>query len=340
MKKLTLIYGTRPEAAKLAPLHRALCLRGFAVQTICTGQHTDLLANRLLPNTLLLQWPEHDKIIDSIGPASHAIEAHIGDAPVVVQGDTASAMAGALAALWREVPVIHVEAGIRSHDFAQPYPEELIRSSIDRDCRYGFCNTQANRTNLETEGCPGSFWVTGSTGIDHLYGMVSPRQERNPWVLVTLHRRESLGKHLGYILQGVWTAAQAHPELSFFHPVHPNPIIAQKMRALGNSPQNYVIEQPLGASDFAVRLAQCQLVVTDSGGVQEEAAALGVPCVVAREITDRPESVDLGLAVVAGRSTAGISQAVDLAMTLDRTPSACYGDGKASQRIADLLEGV
>jgi UDP-N-acetylglucosamine 2-epimerase (non-hydrolysing) len=255
---------------------------------------------------------------------------------VIVQGDTASAYAGAIAASGN-IPVAHVEAGIRSGDDSDPWPEEIFRREIDtiasQNGGWKFAPTEHAKCNLL------DWWhteVTGNPGIDALYAHTQPTTDVEGRVLVTLHRRESFGAPLMAIVQGLEQAAQRYEDsLAFVWPTHPNPGV----QAVLEYAPHVLCWPPQPTVAFANLLAHSRCVVTDSGGVQEEAAALGVPCVVARDKTDRPESVDVGLAKVAGRTAAGILEGLEWALSFTKRPdpSHCFGDGHAAPRIVDHL---
>lgn len=366
--RIVVVAGTRPEFIKLAPVVQELRRRGESPTIIATGQHTDLLrgtpfedgmapdVNLGLPSsndppiyaglvggTLRLQWERQRPDL------------------VIVQGDTASAYAGAWAGADLEIPVAHVEAGIRSGDVTDPWPEEHFRFGIDGKSSWQFCATEANRRNVDgeewraqgqptmrTEAYPGSLRerfraVTGNTGIDALYSHTQPveQSQKVDRVLITLHRRESFGEPLTQIVEGLWKSAQQYPKMEFIWPIHPNPEIRKVLNGFGGLPQpgNLAYWHPMGTVTFAQQLATSRAVITDSGGVQEEACALGIPCVVAREKTDRPESVELGLAHVAGRTEAGILSALAWALEAKIEPSTVFGDGKAAPRIVEHLLG-
>jgi UDP-N-acetylglucosamine 2-epimerase (non-hydrolysing) len=258
----------------------------------------------------------------------------------MVQGDTASAYAGAMAARPFHIPIVHVEAGIRSGDLDDPYPEESFRVEIDtlasQNRGWKFAPTDHAKCNLL------DWWhteTTGNSGIDALYSHTQPTKEVVDRVVITLHRRESFGAPLERIVDGLERAAIQHPRIEFVWPTHPNPAVQAVIpRALHIS-----IWPPQYDWAFGLLLSRSRAVITDSGGVQEESAALGIPCIVAREKTDRPESVELGLAKVVGRTEQGILDGLDWALGFSTRPdpSHCFGDGHAAPRIVDhLLENA
>lgn len=336
------MYGTRPEAVKLSPL---IPLLPEAV-VIRTGQHTDL-ADGLLQPTISLNLPSDNDPLRYARTCEIALHGALskGIDAVLVQGDTASAYAGALAAQDLGLPIAHVEAGLRTGNLDDPWPEEGFRVAIDRLSRWCFAPTDWAARNLEFEPDhqdDREIHVTGNTGIDALYTHTQPIQApqvTHARVMVTLHRRESFGAPLIQILDGLWNTAARYPGVEFFWPVHPNPEIAKALPP--DTPRNLHLASPLPPQTFSQMLSTSRVVFTDSGGVQEEAAALGIPCVIARDTTDRPESVDAGLAIVAGRTSQGVFHSLQKALSyqLRAVPSDCFGDGHASHRIAQVLTG-
>lgn len=350
--QITVVYGTRPEAIKLGPVVQELRRRGIQPTILATGQHTTLLqgtpAETVLTPDVSLGLASDNDPVHYAAAAEAALRAHWAASPpdlVMVVGDTASAYAGTQAA-WGMIPVVHVEAGVRSGDESDPWPEETFRREIDtiasQNNGWKFAPTDHAKCNLL------DWWhteTTGNPGIDALYAHTQPTDVVEDRVLITLHRRESFGAPLDRIVQGLWRAADQHPALEFVWPVHPNPAIRHVLDGFGGLPQpgNLAYWLPMGALSFSLALSRARAVITDSGGVQEEASALGIPCIVAREKTDRPESVDIGLAKVVGRSEQGILDGLDWALGFSTRPdpSHCFGDGKAAPRIvAHLLGGI
>lgn len=347
-----MIYGTRPEAVKVAPVVIELRRCGVEPAIIQTGQHTSLLKgtpaeNVLTPNVTLALASTNDPLVYAreCGRALAGVLRKNRPDIIVVQGDTASAYAGACVGKYLEIPVAHVEAGIRTGDPWDPWPEENFRVSIDQIATQWFCATEANHWNLNPDpGGPNLMdRITGNTGIDALYSHTRPVEyphKVQDRVLITLHRRESFGEPLAAMIRGVYAGATKYPKLEFIWPSHPNPRVQGQLAAQWERiPTNLIIQGPLEMIPFAKMLASSRAVITDSGGVQEEAAALGVPCIVAREKTDRPESVALGLAKVVGRTEQGILDGLDWALGFGArcTPSDCFGDGKAAPRIVEHL---
>jgi len=354
--KIAVVYGTRPEAIKLAPVVIELRKRGVEPEIVATGQHTSLLAGTpaesvLVPNINLQLCSANDPLVYARDCGRKLTAAFRQERPdlIVVQGDTASAYAGACVGKWLEIPVAHVEAGIRTGDPWDPWPEENFRVGIDRISEAHFYATGANFDNVRC-GMPDTFahvtgkLVTGNTGIDALYSHTRPLEHPNrvqDRVLVTLHRRESFGDPLKAIVSGIVKGAEKYAKLEFMWPAHPNPKVQEALPT--KRPQNLWMIQPMATTSFAAALAASRAVITDSGGVQEEAAALGIPCVVAREKTDRPESVEINLAKVVGRTESGILQGLEWALGFGArcVPSDCFGDGNAAPRVVEhLLNGA
>jgi len=348
--QIAFVYGTRPEAAKLAPLVRQLD-PSADLTLYCTGQHTTLLRDGLgaklarhpgYVNLTVAATPDpqdYPRALDKALRGRLIDHAHPPYDWVVVQGDTASAYAGAVLASTLELPIAHVEAGVRSGDRADPYPEEGFRIAIDSLAEAHYCATKGNMVNVVTEQPWAKPVLTGNTGIDALFEDCRPTdpKERANRCLVTLHRRETLESgRISQVIDGLLTACRLLPRTTFFWPLHPNPLI-EKAIPKRNRPTNLRVIGPLPHATFTDMLAFSSLVLTDSGGVQEEAAALGIPAAIARRVTDRPESVDLGLAILAGTTAQGVTRAIVECRELQIRPSLCFGDGTASSRIADHL---
>jgi UDP-N-acetylglucosamine 2-epimerase (non-hydrolysing) len=360
------ILGTRPDAVKLAPIVRAL----NADPTIDSGvtvtaQHRDMLDQVL---TIFGIQPKHDLDLMQHGQvlsdfAARAI-ASLGalfakESPeiVIVQGDTTTAMAGALAAHYCGSAVAHVEAGLRSHDLRNPFPEEANRRIISQLANLHFAPTETSRQNLLAEGVPPDrIRVTGNSVIDALlYAADRAGPERLPpilqagvrsgrrLVLVTLHRRESFGLPLEGICDALGTLVDRYPDVELFVPVHPNPNVRRTVHdRLGGRDRVYLAE-PLGYIEFVAVMRAAYLIVTDSGGVQEEAPSLGKPVLVVRDATERPEVVAVGAARLVGRNPANVLAAASELLTNPNAYEAMtghenpYGDGHAAERIAEVV---
>lgn len=358
--RLTVCFGTRPETIKLFPVVRELRTRlsDASLHLLCTDQHDELLelslgllgdavVDRLggftagQPLTGLVA-----RVVDQVG---RSLRAHRPDA-VIVQGDTASAFAGALAAFYEGIPVVHVEAGLRTGDLSQPYPEEFHRASISRLACLHLAPTEDAAGNLLDEGVERDrIVVTGNTGRDAVR-LVSIEAAATtlegvdpslPFAVATLHRRESV-PHLPAIVRGLRAGAHAG-EIPVLLVLHPNPEISEVLRRELQDDPWFGLSEPLSFSTMLGALGRARFVFTDSGGVQEEACALGVPTLVARRKTDRPEGVRAGNAMVVGVDSAVISDwmgrlARDEALHAGMaTPRDIYGDGVASTRIVDAI---
>ncbi len=370
--RVAVILGTRPEAIKLAPVIQQLTEDpAFEPLVICTAQHRGLM-----DQVLQLFEIEPDYDLDLMTPdqkledmASNALRELTvllrRETPdlAVVQGDTTTAMMGAMAAHYVRCPVAHVEAGLRSFDKANPFPEEMNRRIVSQLADLHFAPTDGNRDNLLAEGIrPDAIVVTGNSVIDALLKVADLVDEDRvrrmvpgygtngrKLVLVTVHRRESFGPPLEHICSGIKTLAQSGHELDILCPVHPNPNVKRVLHERLGDVEQIHLTAPLDYLDLVAALKYSTLVLTDSGGIQEEAPSLGKPVLVLREVTERPEGVEAGVVEVVGRDPEKIvSRATRLledrdaylAMSRKANP---YGDGKAAPRMvkaaAKFLEG-
>ncbi|WP_240757070.1 non-hydrolyzing UDP-N-acetylglucosamine 2-epimerase [Roseicella aquatilis] len=354
------VIGTRPEAIKMAPVVQALrCRHGLAVRLLLTGQHRELLDQALADFGLRadldldLMRPDQGlsglaaRILDGMDPLLERAP----PAMVLAQGDTTTVMATAIACFHRRIPFGHVEAGLRTGDLRNPFPEEFNRVVAGRVATLNFCPTEGARQALLREGvAPASIHVTGNTVIDALLDVArrAPATlpglpERGRLVLLTLHRRESFGMPARRVLAAVRRLLAAVPDLHLLCPVHPNPRLRGLVHAaLGGHPQ-VTLAEPLGYAALVAALRRCTLVLTDSGGLQEEAPALGKPVLVLREATERPEAVALGVARLVGTDPGRILAAATELLTCPDAYAAMargvspYGDGLAAERIATLV---
>ena len=360
MIRLLITYGTRPEAIKLAPVVRALRREPHAAAvTICaTAQHRQLgdQAQRILGLT-----PDLDLNLMQAGQplnqlTSRAFEALDGVLAetrpdwLVVQGDTTSAMVAAMAAFHRGVRVAHVEAGLRKNDLARPFPEEMIRRVVDLVADAHFAPTARAEAALIAEGVPPDrIFLTGNTVVDALLAMAAQLgpvgAARSDEVLVTVHRRESFGAPIRQIFGAIADLAARYRRLRWVCPVHPNPEVVGPAREVLGGIAGVELVDPLDYADLVARLRRCRLVLTDSGGLQEEAPTFGTPVLVLRETTERPEGVWAGVARLVGVDRGRIvaearrvldDPATEARMAVARNP---YGDGLAAERIAAILTG-
>jgi UDP-N-acetylglucosamine 2-epimerase (non-hydrolysing) len=358
-QKLMVIIGTRPEAIKLAPVVDAIYRSDWAeCELVLTGQHKELLIP--LVERFGLQVDHNLNAMRENQTLSH-VTARIlqgmddllaQSQPVVVigQGDTASVLAGSMASFFRRIPFAHVEAGLRTGNIDQPFPEELNRVLTSRMTHWHFAPTDKARGNLLREGFdPSRIWVTGNTVIDALHMMLScaplelPSRPGRPFVLITAHRRENLGEPMQHICAAILELAKRHPDMDFIYPVHPNPGVRQVVYQALQGLSNVLLIEPCDYPVFCQLMSHARLILSDSGGVQEEAPALGKPVLVLREETERPEAVELGSNLLVGTDTQRIVQAAETLLhdndAYDRMAQAGspYGDGQASQRILDVL---
>ena len=358
--RVALVIGTRPEAIKLAPVVRALeRFRPRIEPLVCaTGQHRELLDQALVDMELKVHrnlhlMSERQELAALLARAIGGLDEVLREwqpSWCVVQGDTSSALAGALAAHLRGISVAHVEAGLRSGDLSEPFPEEANRRLIAQLAQLHFAPTARAARALQGESLASPrIHVTGNTVVDSLLWMLRrlpvPARESNGrrTVLVTLHRRESFGPALARICRGLLAIAVSRPDVRIVFPVHPSPRVRGPVREiLGNHPAVDLCD-PLPYSDFIATLASCFLVVTDSGGVQEEAPALGKPVLVVRNKTERDEGVRAGTAWLIGTNPRRI---LGSALKLLDDPDAYrrmahatspYGDGHAGERVAHAL---
>ncbi len=360
MKNIFVVIGTRPEAIKLAPVIRCLNASNWArCRVVLTGQHRELVEPILLhfgvvvAHDLRVMQPNQSlskvtaRILEGL---DELLLAHHPDA-VVGQGDTASVLAASMASFFRHIPFAHVEAGLRTGNPKLPFPEEMNRVLTSRVADWHFAPTEPTRTNLLNEGVvPSRIWVTGNTVIDALKLVVDgsmppklPSRSGRDYVLVTAHRRENLGGPLTHICEAISDIACAYPDLDIIFPVHPNPAVRATVYAQLSGKPNVLLIEPCEYAVFCWLMKGAKLILSDSGGVQEEAPALGKPVLVMREETERPEAVAAGATVLVGTSRARIvSEVQSLLADIHRYERmACagspYGDGMASQRITDTL---
>lgn len=368
MVRVMVVAGTRPEAIKMAPVVAALRARPetYEVRLCVTAQHRQMLDQvlaifDLVPDVDLdLMRPDQTLASLTAGALTGVHDTLLRERPdvVLVHGDTTTTLAASLAAFYAHVPVGHVEAGLRTRDLSRPFPEEANRLLTDHLARFRFAPTERARRNLMQEGILDNIWVTGNTVIDALLAAVRRVREQPPDVpglaldpkslggrrllLVTGHRRESFGDGFLHIGRALRRLAQ-RDDIEIVYPVHLNPNVQRPIRELlGDLPRVHLIE-PVPYLPFVRLLDACHVVLTDSGGIQEEAPALGKPVLVMRDITERPEAVDAGTArLVGAREDAIVASVTELldddaawrAMALASNP---YGDGRASEHIADLL---
>ena len=370
-KRILTCIGTRPEMVKLAPVIKALDRQPEEFESlVCfTGQHRQLLAQaasvfEIEPDINLDLMQADQGLAAFVGRALPALqEVLIGTKPdmVLVQGDTSTVFCAALAAYYQQIPVGHVEAGLRTDNKYAPFPEEMNRRLATRLADLHFAPTETARQALLREGVLGdSIHVTGNTVIDALLWMHARLEHYQPQlpvelleeladrrvVLITGHRRENFGEGFQQICAGIAASARKHPDVMFVYPVHLNPNVQKPvMELLGNIP-NISLLNPLDYNDFVWLMDRSYLVLTDSGGVQEEAPALGKPVLVMREVTERPEGIEAGVARLVGAEGQRIVDSLEelltdanayAAMAVSKNP---YGDGHAAVRIMEILRKI
>ena len=359
---ILLVFGTRPEAIKMCPLVKELRARAGLETVVCvTAQHREMLDQVLAAFGVV---PDYDLDIMREGQSLFDITARILEKIrdvldeirpdiVLVHGDTTTAFAAALASFYRQIPVGHVEAGLRTYDIGSPYPEEFNRQAIDSISRYHFAPTKLAAERLITEGKdPASVFITGNTGIDAMRQAVREDYEHPElsWVggekliFITAHRGDQLGAPMRHMFRAIRRVLDEHPECRAVYPVHRNPLVRQiAEEELGGCDRIHIIE-PLSVFDCYNFEARCYLCLTDSGGIQEECPTYGKPVLVMRNVTERPEGIEAGTLRLVGTEEASIYAAFrELLENEDsyaRMARACnpYGDGFASKRIADILE--
>lgn len=362
MKKIMIVFGTRPEAIKMCPLVNELKTRAALDITVCvTGQHRAMLDQVL---TAFSVTPDYDLavmqneqsladitvgILSSINKILDMIQPGI----VLVHGDTTTTFAASLACFYRRIPVGHVEAGLRTYEMDSPFPEEFNRQAVGLTAAFHFAPTESARQNLLREGKPeAAIFVTGNTAIDALRTTVRTdyTHELLSWaagsrlVILTAHRRENLGGSMAQMFRAIRRVVDETPDVKVIYPVHLNPAVRKTAEMILGSHSRIRLIEPLGVLDFHNFLSRAYLILTDSGGIQEEAPALGKPVLVMRSTTERPEGVAAGTLRLVGTKEETIYSAFRLLLTDPQVyeqiskASNPYGDGFASRRIADILE--
>jgi UDP-N-acetylglucosamine 2-epimerase (non-hydrolysing) len=374
--RVLVVVGTRPEAIKMAPVVRALGRHADDVETrlVLSGQHTTLVDQVLEAFELSVQLaydldiPPYDlnamqtgqslyDVVSVCLPGLREVLRDFRPEVVLVEGDTATVFVASLAAFLERVKVGHVEAGLRSHDKWAPFPEEIFRRLTDVLADYYFAPTPHAADELLREGVPRErIHVTGNTVVDALLAVAELARpvknaalsaaladERSRLVLLTAHRRESFGEPLREVFAAVRALADRVPDLRIVYPVHPNPEVTRPARELLANHPRIVLTEPLDYFDLVAALRRASLILTDSGGIQEEAPTFGTPVLVLRRLTERPEGVEAGAAELVGTDGTRIVDRSLAALAKGRKrpePGAAtnpYGDGRAGERIADIL---
>ncbi len=368
MDKLRVLValGTRPEAIKLAPVVAALSRHPMMEPKVClSGQHRELVSSLIDYFQIPVDWQ-----LDAMRPDSNlagltarclagldGVMAECRPAIVVGQGDTTTALTASLAAFFRQLPFVHVEAGLRTADLARPFPEEFHRRAISITAALHCAPTPRAADQLLREGvCPAAVHVTGNTVVDALlwtrererrrHSMGPPRfhfLQNRRLVLITSHRRETHGAGLERLCAAIDALAGRFPLVQFVYPVHPNPQVREPVQRLLGELENVHLLPPLEYPEFVWLMDRCDLILTDSGGIQEEAPSLGKPVLVLRDRTERPEAVECGCAQLVGtdmaaiveRTSALLSDGVEYARR--QTHENPFGDGRAAERIVQLI---
>ena len=360
-KTIMLVFGTRPEAIKMCPLVKELKTRKELKTLVCvTGQHRQMLDQVLktfgvMPDYDLSIMKERQTLFDvtcniltTIKPVLEVAKPDV----VLVHGDTSTTFATALACFYLQIPVCHVEAGLRTYDILSPYPEEFNRQAVSIISKYNFAPTQLSKDNLLRAGYKeDSIYITGNTAIDALQTTV--RQDYThpelDWaagsrlIMITAHRRENLGQPMHNMFRAIRRIIDEHLDVKAIYPIHMNPVVREAaQQELGDCDRIHIIE-PLDVLDFHNFLARSYLIITDSGGIQEEAPSLGKPVLVMRDTTERPEGIAAGTIKLVGTDEEVIYEAfitlLENQAEYNRMSKASnpYGDGLASKRIADIL---
>ena len=363
MKTVMLVFGTRPEAIKMCPLVNELKKREAIKTVVCvTGQHREMLTQVLdafgvVPDYDLSIMKQKQTLFDITTLILERIKAVLEEVQpdvVLVHGDTSTTFVTALACFYMQIPVGHVEAGLRTYNIYSPYPEEFNRQAVSIISKYNFAPTELSKENLVKEGKDeAGIYITGNTAIDALKTTVKEDYthpelewaEGSRLIIITAHRRENLGEPMHQMFRAIRRIMDEHPDVKAIYPIHMNPVVREAAeKELGGCDRIRIIE-PLEVLDFHNFLSRSYMILTDSGGIQEEAPSLGKPVLVMRDTTERPEGLKAGTLKLVGTDEDVIYQnfkelleneAAYKAMANASNP---YGDGFACKRIADVLEG-
>lgn len=362
MKKIMLVFGTRPEAIKMCPLVNELKGRKGIETVVCvTGQHRQMLdqvldAFGVVPDYDLSIMKDKQTLFDittNILNGIRSVLAEVRPDVVLVHGDTSTTFVTALACFYLQIPIGHVEAGLRTYDIYSPYPEEFNRQAVSIISRYNFAPTELSKENLLREGrAAEQIFVTGNTAIDALKTTVR-HDYTHPeldWakdsrlIMITAHRRENLGEPMKNMFRAIRRVMDEHSDIKAIYPIHMNPLVRDAAaEILGDCDRVHIIE-PLEVLDFHNFLARSYMILTDSGGIQEEAPSLGKPVLVMRDTTERPEGIKAGTLKLVGTDEQVIYENFKLLIENEEAYGAMsrasnpYGDGFACKRIADILE--
>ena len=361
-RKVMLVFGTRPEAIKMCPLVNELKTRENLQTVVCvTGQHRQMLDQvletfQVIPDYDLSIMKERQTLFDVttniLNRFKEVLEIEKPDV-VLVHGDTSTTFVTALTCFYLQIPVGHVEAGLRTYNIYSPYPEEFNRQAVSIIASYNFAPTELSRQNLIQEGKkPESIYVTGNTAIDALKTTVRNdyRHEQLDWaegsrlIMITAHRRENLGEPMKHMFRAIRRVCDEHPDVKAIYPIHMNPVVRETANAILGGDERIRIIEPLDVLDFHNFLAHSYMILTDSGGIQEEAPSFGKPVLVMRDTTERPEGIAAGTLKLVGTEEETIyyafKQLLEDKDEYERMSKASnpYGDGFACKRIADILD--
>lgn len=361
MKKVMVVFGTRPEAIKMCPLVKELKTREKLNTIVCvTGQHREMLdqvlnAFDVVPDYDLSIMKDKQTLFDVtvniLEKMKVVLESEKPDV-VLVHGDTSTTFVTALACFYLQIPVGHVEAGLRTYNIYSPYPEEFNRQAVGIVSNYNFAPTEMSKENLVKEGKnPDSIYVTGNTAIDALKTTVRDDYSHKhlEWasdsklIMITAHRRENLGKPMRNMFKAIKRIIDEHQDIKAIYPIHMNPVVREAAKEILGDTDRIRIIEPLEVLDFHNFLSRSHLILTDSGGIQEEAPSLGKPVLVMRDTTERPEGIAAGTLKLVGTDEEVIykafKQLLEDQSAYDKMSKASnpYGDGFASKRIADIL---
>ena len=361
-RKVMLVFGTRPEAIKMCPLVNELKTRENLQTVVCvTGQHRQMLDQvletfQVIPDYDLSIMKERQTLFDVttniLNRFKEVLEIEKPDV-VLVHGDTSTTFVTALTCFYLQIPVGHVEAGLRTYNIYSPYPEEFNRQAVSIIASYNFAPTELSRQNLIQEGKkPESIYVTGNTAIDALKTTVRNdyRHEQLDWaegsrlIMITAHRRENLGEPMKHMFRAIRRVCDEHPDVKAIYPIHMNPVVRETANSILGGDERIRIIEPLDVLDFHNFLAHSYMILTDSGGIQEEAPSFGKPVLVMRDTTERPEGIAAGTLKLVGTEEETIyyafKQLLEDKDEYERMSKASnpYGDGFACKRIADILD--
>lgn len=363
MKKIMLVFGTRPEAIKMCPVVKELKNRpnSFDVKVCVTGQHREMLKQVLdvfevIPDYDLSVMKDRQTLFDITTNVLNGMKTILEQEKpdvVLVHGDTSTTFATTLACYYLQIPVGHVEAGLRTYNIYSPFPEEFNRQAVDIVSKYNFAPTEFSKQNLLREGKNGeTIYVTGNTAIDALKTTVKENytSEDLEWakdsrlIMITAHRRENLGEPMRHMFRAIKRVIDEYSDVKAIYPIHMNPVVRETAREIFGDDDRIRIIEPLEVVDFHNYLNHSYMILTDSGGIQEEAPSLGKPVLVMRDTTERPEGIEAGTLKLVGTNEETIydnfKRLLDDKSEYERMSKASnpYGDGFASTRIANVLE--